>query len=860
MSVSRRSMLKLTGGGVAAAGMTAAVPAHASAAAPSAAGGAVVAGAVPSAPASQPGSAAALKKAKALVAQMSLDEKIAYCHGVPAGQGYTGMIPANTRLNLPALRLGDGPSGVGNGSVGVTQWPDSKALAATWDTSVAEEYGKAYGQEHAAKGHNVALAPCINILRLPNWGRSFETFTEDPYLNGQLAASAVKGIQSNHVMATVKHFVANNQETLRNSIDAVISQRALHELYFPGFKAAVQQGGTGAIMTSYNKVNGAWAAENRTTVQDTLRDTWGFDGLVMSDWGGTHSTVKTARAGSDMEMPGGTYLGAALKTAVTNGSVSTATLDAMVTHVLTAMLRVGLVDHPLVDPADAVNTVVSTPAHLALARSLSVSGSVLLQNHGNILPLTKPTSIAVIGDAADAHPQTHGGGSGSVNANGTVVSALAGIKARAGSVPVTYTPGTLGIGALPAAPASVFGTGLSATYFPSTDFTGTPLGTETLPNLDLSTAPAAVAGAANGWSARYTGTFTAATAGKFRFSLGAGSTATVSIDGTAVVTFRPGAESVQNGFVQLAAGAHDITVTYVSPAPAPGGRAPRFSLHLGLQADYDVLIGQAADAARKADIAVVVVADVTSEGMDRSTLALPADQDELISAVARANPRTVVVLNTSGAVLMPWLAEVKGVIANWYSGQEQGNAVAAMLFGDSEPGGRLTETFPADDKQGPAKTSVEFPGDGAQVYYDEGLAIGYRWYEKSGEKPLFPFGYGLSYTTFELTGLRTGRGPDGAVRATVRVRNTGRRTGSEVVQLYVSSPAAAMQPAKQLKAFAKVTLDAGKSTTVQLDLPADAFATWLDTGTGWTVVPGTYGIHVGNSSTQLPLRTQITVK
>jgi beta-glucosidase len=864
MTVSRRSVLKFTGGGVAAAGLVAAAPGTASAAGPastaSAAGPAVVAGPPPAGPTVQPGSAAAVKKAKALVDQMTLDEKIAYCHGVPAGQGYTGMIPANTRLGLPALRLGDGPSGVGNGSVGVTQWPDSKTLAASWDVSLARTYGAAYGNEHAAKGHNVALAPCINILRLPHWGRSFETYTEDPYLNGRLAAGTISGIQSNYVIATVKHFVANNQETLRTSIDAIISQRALEELYFPGFKAAVQEGGTGAVMTSYNKANGTWTSENRLTVQDTLRTTWGFDGIVMSDWGGTHSTVQTAKAGSDMEMPGGTYLAGALKTAVDQGSVSMETLDAMVTHVLTAMFRVGLVDHPLVDPATAVNKVVSAPAHLDLARQISISGSVLLRNTGGILPLNRPESIAVIGDAADAHPQSHGGGSGSVNANGTVVSALAGIKARAGAIPVTYTPGTLGIGAPPIAPASVFGSGLTATYYAGTDTTGTPLGTETVPNLDWSSAPAAVSGATNGWTARYTGTFTAATAGGYRFSLSAGGATTLTLDGATVLTFHAGAESVQNGLVNLTAGAHDITVTYVSPAPVPGGHAPHASLHLGMQANYDALIADAAKAAGQADVAVVVVADVTSEGMDRSTLSLPADQDELVAAVAKANPRTVVVLNTSGAVLMPWLSQVKGVIANWYGGQEQGNALAAMLFGDAEPGGRLTETFPADDKQGPAKTAVEFPGDGVQVYYDEDLAIGYRWYESSGEKPLFSFGYGLSYSSFELSNLRTGRTAAGTVRATVKVTNTGRRTGTEVVQLYVESPAAARQPAKQLKAFAKVTLDAGASTTVPLELTADAFATWLDASTGWTVLAGTYGIHVGNSSADLPLRTQISVK
>jgi beta-glucosidase len=862
VELSRRSVLKLGGAGAVAAGVAVvAPPAVASASAPAvpttAAG---LAGDLPEAPVVQPGSSAAIKKAKALVAQMTLDEKIAYLHGIPATQGFTGSIPANTRLNTPALRLADGPSGVGNGSVGVTQWPDAKAVAASWDVNNAKAYGTAYGAEQAGKGHNVALAPCINILRLPNWGRSFETFTEDPYLNGQLAAATIRGIQTNYVIATVKHFVANNQEVLRNSIDDIVSQRALEEIYFPGFRAAVQQGGTGAVMTSYNKVNGTWASENRATVQDTLRDTWGFDGIVMSDWGGTHSTVQTAKAGSDMEMPGGTYFGAALKAAVQSGAVSTANLDAMVTHVLTAMFRVGLFDHPLVDPATAVNTVVSTQAHLNLARTISINGSVLLKNNG-VLPLTRPASIAVIGDAADAGAQTHGGGSGSVIPNGTVVTPLAGIKARAGGIPVTYAQGTLGILALPVVPASAFGSGLSATYYSSTDFTGTALATATVPNLDWSTAPAPVATLTNGWSVRYTGTFTAPTAGGYRFSVSAGGAVTVTIDGALVLTFVSGAEAVQNAFVTLTAGAHNIIVTYVSPAPAAGttGRAGRGSLHLGYQANYDQLHAAAAAAAKAATVAVVVVADVTSEGMDRSTLALPADQDALISAVAAANPRTIVVLNTSGAVLMPWLSEVEAVIANWYSGQEQGNAVAAMLFGDAEPGGRLTETFPASNSQGPAKTSVEYPGDGVQVYYDEGLAVGYRWYQSSGEKPLFPFGYGLSYTTFDLTNLRVTRAGS-ELRASVQVRNSGHRTGSEVVQLYVKSPSGAGQPAQQLKAFAKITLRPGQAQTVQLTLPREAFATWLNSSVGWTVVPGTYGIAVGNSSANLPLRTQVNLK
>ncbi|MEV7098757.1 glycoside hydrolase family 3 C-terminal domain-containing protein [Amycolatopsis sp. NPDC051045] len=852
MDVTRRSMLRWSGAGVAAAGAVAVTPAGLAEAAAAPSGGVLRA-----APAASVEAMAAVTRARQLVARMTLDEKIAYCHGVPATKGFTGHIPANTRLGIPALRLADGPSGVGNGSVGVTQWPDSKALAATWNPDTATDYGKAYGAEQAAKGHNVALAPCINILRVPHWGRSFETYTEDPFLNGQLAAATIRGIQANHVLSTVKHFVANNQEILRNSIDVVVSERALQEIYYPGFRAAVQQGRSGAVMTSYNKINGTWAHENRVSVQDTLRDAWGYDGWVMSDWGGTHSTVQTAKAGSDTEMPGGTYLGDPLKAAVLSGAVSQAQLDTMVTQVLTPMIRVGLFDHPLPDPATVVDTVVSTPAHLDLARRIGVEGSVLLKNDG-VLPFARPRSIAVIGDAADAGAQTHGGGSGSVTSNGPVVTPLTGIRARAGSIPVTYARGTLGIGALPVVPASAFGAGLTATYYASTDLTGDPLGTETVPNLNVTATPAAVASQTDGWSARYTGTFHADVAGRYRFSLTAGGLTTLSIDGKVVLTFLPGRESVQNGFVALAAGDHAIEVTYVSAAPAPGGRTPRTSLVLGSQAGYDRLHQEAAAAARAADVAVVVLADVTSEGMDRSTLALPADQNELVAAVVRANPRTVVVLNTSGAVLMPWLGSVKGVIANWYAGQEQGNAVAAMLFGDAEPGGRLPETFPASDQQGPAKTGVEFPGDGVHVFYDEGLAVGYRWYQHAGEKPLFPFGYGLSYTSFRLGDLHLSRTPDG-LRASVSVANTGRRAGSEVVQLYVAAPEAAREPAQQLKAFAKVTLRPGRRTTVTLDVPRDELAVWLNSGTGWTVVPGSYSVGVGTSSADLPLRGRIAV-
>ncbi|MGW2837958.1 glycoside hydrolase family 3 C-terminal domain-containing protein [Streptomyces sp. NPDC001493] len=878
MRVSRRSLLRLGGAGTVAAGLAVVGPGAAASDKDSGAssrGGngakgveapAVQAPAVEGAapvsvgPVTQPGSAAARAKAVELVGRMTTDEKIALLHGVNvkevvARPGYIGKVPGNERLGIPATILADGPSGVGNGSTGVTQWPCSKALAATWDPAAAETYGRAYGGEQAAKGHNVALGPCVNILRTPRWGRSFETFTEDPHLNAALAAPVVRGIQSQHVIATVKHFAANNQETLRHSIDVVVSSRALHEIYFPAFRAAVQQGGVGAVMTAYNKVNGVWTHENRTLVQDVLRDGWGFDGMVMSDWGGTHSTVRTAEAGSTTEMPGSTYLGTALASAVARGSVTGETLDTMAVQVLTAMYRVGLFDHPLPDPLTLLDTVVSTEENRLLARRIGVQGSVLLKNAGGVLPFAAPRSVAVIGDAAGAGYRSHGGGSGSVNPYGGVVTPLAGITARAASapvsVPVTYARGTLGVGALPAVPASALGTGLRAVYYASADLTGTVLATTVTDRLDWTAAPPPVSGRTGAWSARYSGTYTASVTGRYRFSLSGGGAVVLTIDGTVVADYATGAEVVQNGFVTLTEGPHSIEVTYRHTS----GTA---SLRVGHQPGQDRLIAEAAATAAAAEVAVVVVVDVTAESMDRSTLSLAADQDELIAAVAAANPRTVVVLNTSGAVLMPWLPEVPAVIANWYGGQEQGNAVGAMLFGDAEPGGRLPETFPATETQGPAKRPVEFPGDGKQVYYDEGLAVGYRWYTQSGEQPLFPFGHGLSYTTFALSELKVQRAGSGH-RATVRVRNTGSRAGSEVVQLYVTFPAAAGEPPSQLKAFAKVTVEPGRSAVVTLDVPREALAVWRSVEDGWTLLPGSYEFAVGRSSAELPLRTRVRV-
>jgi beta-glucosidase len=817
-------------------------------------------------------------RAAALVARMTLDEKIAMVHGAgyPTpinAAGYAGVVPGNSRLGIPALYLADSPVGVGNGSTGVTQWADTAALASTWDTSIANTYGRAYGAEQAGKGHNVALAPTVNILRLPLWGRAPETFSEDPYLTAQQARAEITGIQSRHVIATVKHFVANNQEILRSSINTVVSQKALHEIYQPAFKTAVKAG-VGAVMCSYNRVNGTYACENGEELTDTLRAAWQFDGLVMSDWGGLHSTVRAARSGLDLEMPGaaddanlspldqlfGSYFNSRLKAAVLNGSVSPATLDAMVTHILTAMFRIGLFDHPLPAPATVQGDVVSTPAHRALSTRIAEQGTVLLKNARRTLPLDPAAtdSVAVIGDAA-VNPQTAAGGSAAVQPSAPVVSPRAGITARAGTgTRVTFAPGTLGVGALPAVPDGAFGSGLQATYYGSADLSGQPLATETVPNLDITGAPGAV-GTVKIWSARYTGTITAPSAGDYRFSLSAGANVRVWIDGRPLVAFAPMREPTRDGLITLTAGSHSIRVE-VTPFQATLVTVDAFAvtpgLHLGWQPRENQLIEAAAATARAADVAVVVVSAPASEGMDRSTLALPADQDRLISAVAAANPRTVVVLNTSSAVTMPWLSKVAAVMEVWFPGQTAGTALARVLFGDVNPSGKLPVTFPRNDRQGPARTGAEYPGDGQDVYYDEGVLVGYRWYDATGQRPLFPFGYGLSYTSFRFGGLRVAK-QAGGYDVTARVSNTGSRAGAEVVQLYVGLPAGAHEPPRQLKAYAKVSLRPGQSRRVRLSLTRSALASWDDADQGWTRPAGTYRLYVGDSSRNLPLRGRI---
>ena len=800
-------------------------------------------------------------RANALLAQMTRDEKISFAANGGAG------IP---RLGIPGLSPSDGPNGVREGGPGKTAFPNAHIVAASWDRSLAESFGTAIGAEAFGKGYNILLGPTVNILRVPEWGRAAETLGEDPYLAGQIAAAEIRGIQSQHVMAQVKHFAANNQEIQRvgnplgsppltPAVDVVVSERALQEIYFPAFKAAVQEGQVTSVMCSYPRINGVYACQN-ASVLGTLKNDWGFAGFVGPD---ALVAVRDTRAAIDAGTDNFQLGGAGLPPQQVLAQVPDEKLDDMVRRILTAMFSVGLFDNP---SSGGPGTVVTTPAHESLAADVAAAGMVLLKNDGSVLPLGADVrSIAVIGYDAGPGTQFMEGGSAAV-VGGPVVTPLTAITARAGqTVTVMPAEGTRGVVPLTVVPADVLtpssgsGPGLFGTYYASMDLSGSPVDAFVSSTIDSDAVLPA-----GSFSARWTGTLTPSSSGIHRFALRHGGVARLYVDGQLVATgdsqgldaLIPGAPALTaQGTAALTAGNPvPVVIEYSLGATITGAR-----LHFGWQPPEPGRLAEAVGAASAADVALVFVNDVTSEGMDRTSLSLPGDQDQLIEAVAAANPRTIVVLHTSAPVLMPWLAQVAGVIEAWYPGQQSGNAIAAVLFGDVEPSGRLPMTFPASESQGPASELAQYPGVDGAVHYDEDIDVGYRYYDRFEQEPLFPFGFGLSYTSFDVDQLRVKR-RRGKYRVSVRVKNTGSRAGAAVVQLYVGFPAATGEPPNQLKGFGKVGLDPGKRKRVKMTLDSASFATWSSADRKWVVQPGKYVLRVGTSSRDLPLEKTASLR
>jgi beta-glucosidase len=720
-------------------------------------------------------------------------------------EGSTAPVPA---LGIPALNQEDGPGGVADGMTGVTQLPAPEALAATFDTTAARCYGQVIGTEERGKGANLVYGPTINIVRVPQWGRAFESLGEDPVLTGTIATAEVAGIQGTGTMAEVKHYAVYNQETKRNtSLDnSLVSQKALHEIYLRAWDQVIAAG-PAAVMCSYSTINGTAACQDAQLIKGYLDGSLGFPGFVGSDYGATHSTAASANAGLDQEQPSPVYFGQALISAVRERRASRATIDQAARRVLTEMYRFGLFRGSTTGNAGA--TVTSAP-HALVSTEVAEEAMTLLSNRSGLLPLAaRGGPVEVVGPAAAWAPVT-GGGSATVTppAGGTTpLQALRSVLA--GKRQVSYDSG------LPdhfaAIPAGV----LSPSF-----------------------------GAAG---ATYRATFRPEATGTYVFGFsepeGSYSPVTLSIDGTALASNPQTAP----------------TSTYSATATLKAGR--KYTLKLSGRASelywmtpsmLDSAIASAAAAAKRASVAVVVVADdQESEAADRATLALPGAQDELVTAVAAANPRTVVVLEAGGPVTMPWLRKVSSVLDAWYPGQTGSSAVAAVLVGQADPSGHLPMTFPASASATPTASPAQFPGIDGKVHYSEGTDVGYRWHDATATAPLFPFGYGLSYTTFRFGHPEVSVGEAGhqpVVTTTVQLTNTGHRAGAEVAQLYIGEPPAADEPSRQLEAFQRVQLQPGRSTTVTFSLRGAQLGYYSSESASWRVAPGRYEIWVGSSS------------
>lgn len=791
---------------------------------------------------------------EALVDGLTLDEQVTLL----SGEDFWS-VAAIPEKGIGKLRVSDGPNGArGSGSliggVKAAAFPVGIALGATWDVALLEEVGGALADEAKSKGAHMLLGPTVNLHRSVTNGRNFECYSEDPELSAALTAAYVRGLQAKGVAATVKHFAGNESEIERTTIDSRIDERSLREIYLRPFEAAVKEAGAWGIMSSYNKLNGTYAAENHWLLTRVLREDWGYDGIVMSDWFGSRTTAPTVNAGLDLEMPGPTRdRGAKLVAAVEAGEVSRETVRARALNMLRVMARTGALGNfaPLVEVAD------DRPATRALIRRAGAEGMVLLQNRG-LLPLAAPKGmVAVIGPNAKV-AQIMGGGSAQLNPH-YAVSPWQGLAARLGEGALAFAAGCTNHRWEPllAGPVEV-------EYFAQTEFRGPVVARETMAEGQAFWIPPIAGGKVDprGFSARLVARVVPQRTGRYRLGIAVAGFARVHVDGKLVANawegwrkgrtfFEEGCDEVV-GEVDLVAGREAVVTMEFSTRPSDNLTFSAFRLGLGLPMG-DAEIAEAARVAAEAETAIVFVGrsgEWDTEGSDLEGIRLPGRQDELVAAVLKANPRTVVVLQTGGPVELPWMKDAPAILQAWYLGQECGNAIADVVFGDAEPGGRLPQTFPVRWEDNPTRSQdlEVYPGLNGRVRYEEGLNIGYRHYDRTGTEPMFPFGHGLSYAEFDLSGLTVERQGEGA-RVRAMLRNTGARAGSTVVQVYVGDRQASVpRPPRELKGFAKVRLAAGESREVVVDLPPRAFAFFDLAGQCWRREAGEFTVWAGFSA------------
>jgi len=799
------------------------------------------------------------KRVDSILGKMTLDEKIEIIGGI--NDLDTRPFP---RLGIPALKMSDGPMGVHDYGL-TTAYPAGIALAASWDVDLTHRFGVSMGKDARARGVHFILGPGMNIYRAPMNGRNFEYFGEDPFLASRMAVAVIEGIQSQRVIAIAKHFAGNNSEFARTTLSSDIDERTLREIYLPAFEAAVKEAHVGAVMDGYNLVNGSYMTQNVHLNNEILKKEWGFDGIVVSDWGATHDGVAAAVGGLDLEMPSPTFMNReALLPALIEGKISEAAIDDKVRRILRKAIEFGFFDQPQTD----TNIPTLSQEGRQVALEMARGSMVLLKNSGNLLPLdeSKLKTIAVIGP--DAYPAVISGGGSAETKPFNAVSYLEGISNRLGTkVKVLYAVDVPPLDEV--FENSEFVTapngesGLKGEYFSNEELKGQPalVRTDKHVHFDWGEGSFAPAEPVDHFSIRWTGYFVPKETGDYKFYTSADDGVRLYIDDEiAIDDWQPHSQTMDTAARHLEAGqAYKIRLEYFDSVGSAivGFGVTRAEAFIGRETK---------PLAAKADAVIICVGfdpKTEGEGFDR-TFQLPGGQDELIRQISAVNKNVVVVLTAGGNMDMTrWIENVPAILHAWYPGQEGGTALAQILFGDYSPSGKLPVSFERRWEDNPAWHSYYPEIGGKRVQYSEGIFLGYRHFDRSAIKPLFAFGYGLSYTTFAYSKLSV-TPPTGNLNEPVSVsfdvRNTGQRTAAEVAELFVGdSHASVPRPDKELKAFAKIDLKPGETRRVTLTLERRAFSFFDVRKNDWSAEPGDFTILVGGASDNIQLRGPVTL-
>ena len=809
-----------------------------------------------------------MDKIDALVKELTLEEKVSILSGSDAWH----TTPVE-RLSIPRVKMTDGPNGArgdGVSKVSSACYPNGSAIASTWDTELVESLGQSLGREAKSKDADVLLGPTINIHRHPLGGRHFECYSEDPYLTGAVTVAYVQGVQSENVAACVKHFVGNDTEYQRHTVSSNIKPRTLREIYLLPFEMGVKQGGALSVMSAYNQLNNIYCSSHEELLISILKEEWNFPGYVVSDWGAALQTIENANGGLDCEMPGPAKTwGENLVKAVKDNKVEGALIDDKVKRILRIAEFTGRLDNPEEKPEESNDL----EEDRILIKKAASEAMVLLKND-NVLPFNKSElkSLAVIGPNAEKG-QFIGGGSATVKPH-YVIHPLEGlIENLKESIEVKYAKGCHTHKFLPAIDKNLIRcpeteeSGFLVEFYKGEDFAGEVLDSSVMRGgrfwaltgfgMDVASKMERPS-----LSVRFKAILSPKISGEHMFELVSIGPARLKVDGEEIVdnwsSQEPGdaffsyGSAPRRSSINLEEGREYILeIEYKWQ-----GRFPAVQIGM-LPPDEEDLMERAVSLAKECDAVVMVVgtnSDWETEGNDRSSLGLPGDQDILINKVVEANPNSVVVINTGSPISMPWIKETKAILQSWFPGQEFGNALYDILFGETNPSGKLPTTFPMKLDDTPAYS--HYPGENLQMDYLEEIYVGYRWYEKEKIKPLFPFGFGLSYTNFEYSNLRIipPKKEDSAIAFSVTVSNTGDVQGKEVVQCYVGVQNSSVERAlKELKKFSKVDLNSGESKELIFELSERDLSYWNEDEKSWSVEPAEYKIYVGGCSDDTPL-------